>query len=280
MKKYISIIPILLIAACATKDNVEPNVGGVCENKSSCKIRPIKEVEKLEYKNDAYGEVIPNSVVVVENKCADGMVLVDGEFCTKIITHCKEWLDPQSSYRRCNHFDKSTCEGPKVHTSYCMDKEEMHDDTGMPLKNKSWTQCKQLCEEQNKRLCKIDEFKFACSGPDMLPYPWGYDFSNTICNMERRPLVCGKNLCDHIENISEKKSCVSPFGIHNMIGNTEMWVEAPRYNHSQVPGMTMRSVLMGGHTGGGRHFCFGVTYDHSESFHQLIDGCQCCSDVK
>lgn len=213
--------------------------------------------------------------------CKEDMVHIHGEYCNVVKQVCLKWIDnPKLSYARCALYAKSECVSNRVHKEYCIDKYEMHEADGNVLGDKSWTDCKNLCNAEDKRLCDEDEWNFAAEGEEMFPYPYGYAFSKTICNIERSPLVCGKVVCDHREPITKFPDCISPFGIHNMIGNVDEWIFVPEYNHSQVPGAKMKSALKGGHFSAGRHRNRVKTTDHNETFHQISTGCRCCSDLK
>lgn len=213
--------------------------------------------------------------------CQNDMLFIKGEYCPNSIQTCIKWLDdPKFTYARCAEYAPSKCKNNKIHKEFCIDTDEVHESNGSVLGDMSWQQCSQICNDRTKRLCEEDEWTFSCMGEEMQPYPYGYSFNHTICNIEREPLLCNGKVCDHREPISAFKQCVSPFGVHNMIGNVDEWISVPRYNHSKIPGATMRSALKGGHFAGGRHRCSVKTTDHDETFHQISTGCRCCSDKK
>lgn len=224
--------------------------------------------------------------ISVEKKmCPNDMTFINGNFCDKIEEHCIDWLDnPSLPYARCKKYAKSICAGKKVHMNYCIDTEEMHDETGLPYGDKNWLECKALCEKQEKRLCNEPEWTFACMGEELHPYPYGsgYEFDTTSCNIEKKPLLDNRGkLYDHRQKITEFPLCVSQWGVHNLVGSVDEMVEVPRYNHSQTPGFTMRSALKGGHFLGGRHRCLPKTTDHDETFkNPPTVGCRCCSSNK
>ena len=216
--------------------------------------------------------------------CQPDMIEVAGSYCTNVQQKCLKWMeDPLINPRaRCSLFDKSICIGEKLPMHFCIDREEFAQNyEGLPLSDVSWTQSKKLCEAGNKRLCKEDEWILSCEGNEMLPYTTGYERPSNICNMDiSKDVVCGKDLCDRRKPIEEMKECVSPFGVHNMAGNVDEWIEVPIYNHSKVPGLTMRSGLKGGHWLPVRNRCRPITKDHDEYYHQISIGFRCCSDIK
>lgn len=215
--------------------------------------------------------------------CPNHMIEIKGNYCTKVEQTCSKWMeDPKLFPRaRCKEFDKSECIGERLPMHFCIDKEEFaHNYEGLPVSDVSWTQAQKLCEADNKRLCSEEEWIFACEGEDMLPYTTGYVRPSEMCNMDvLTDTVCGKDLCDHRKDISENQQCLSPFGVHNMAGNVDEWVIVPRYNHSKVSGLTMRSGLKGGHWLPVRNRCRPITKDHDEFYHQISIGFRCCSNT-
>ena len=191
-----------------------------------------------------------------QQPCPSGMVHIDGQYCPKVEEHCIHWLDdPNKPGARCAHYAPSTCLAPKVHMEYCIDREELHDDSGMPYGDLSWTSAKQMCEDRGARLCGEEEWNFACMGEEMKPYPYGDDYDINICNAYRKPMLCEGKICDHRANVDAFPSCVSPTGAHNMVGDVDEWIEVPRYEVPADPHDPMRSGLKGGHYVGARNRC-------------------------
>ena len=221
--------------------------------------------------------------VELEAPCPNEMTYIYGNYCPKVKQECLDWIDDVTlPYARCRKYkEPSVCLTPRIAMSFCINTEELNDNFGVPYGNKSWTECKAICENRGAKLCNEEQWNFACEGEAMLPYPYGYEFSTTICNVEREHIVCGNKICDLRANISEYPKCISPFGIHNMVGNCDEWVITPLHYSSTVSGLSMRSGLKGGHFGGGRHRCRPMTADHSEHFrNDPTLGCRCCSDIK
>jgi sulfatase modifying factor 1 len=227
-------------------------------------------------------KVESNFTLSEQQPCPSGMVHIDGQYCPKVKEHCEHWLDDSNRPgARCAHYAPSTCLAAKVHMSYCIDREELHDDSGMPYGDLSWAAAKQKCEDRGARLCQEDEWNFAAEGEDIHPYPYGdgYTFSNKTCNIERQPLVCGSKACDHRASITDFPACTSnQFQIHDLTGNVDEWIEVPRYT---VPsGLSMRSGLKGGHAAGGRHRVRVITKGHDEHFRDPpFEGSRCCKGI-
>lgn len=144
----------------------------------------------------------------------------------------------------------------------------------MPIVNKSWTEAKALCEARGARLCKESEWEFACEGPDMSPYPYGWKRDSTVCNFDKTSLGGPmEKLKDLRAPISAFPECRSPFGVHDMVGNVDEWVErensAPPY----------RSALRGGWWLPGRNRCRAATTAHDEGYSGKQVGFRCCKDA-
>ena len=209
--------------------------------------------------------------------CPEKMVLIEGEYCTEVKEDCVEWEDPPSNkLARCAKFAPSQCVGERVHKRFCVDKDEMAtSDDALPMSDVSWTQAKDLCGHQGKRLCMETEWEFACEGEKMVPYPTGLDRDPSLCNFDKGELtdpITGK-LRDQREPADKLDRCVSPFGVRNMSGNVDEWVYRDRTWGE------WRSALKGGWWMAARDRCRPATTAHDEHFHELQTGVRCCSDA-
>jgi formylglycine-generating enzyme len=215
--------------------------------------------------------------------CNDGMVHVVGNYCPNVEQKCLEWMSKEEigkPWARCKRYQApSICLSKKrVHMDYCIDREELHDDNGVPY-DVSWTDAQKMCAARGAHLCNEEQWNMACEGEDMIPYPYGdgYSFSNTTCNIERHPIMCGGKLCDYRGTIADFPNCVSlQYHVHNLVGSNDDWVEVPRYTSSKVSGLTMRSGLKGGTMFGGRHRCRPITKDHGEEYRNFTTA-HCCA---
>src|SRR5512134_2293965 len=56
--------------------------------------------------------------------CPDGMILVDGEYCTEVENKClKSWFDKSNKKTICEEFEPWTkCVGTKVKKRFCIDR--------------------------------------------------------------------------------------------------------------------------------------------------------------
>ncbi len=223
------------------------------------------------------------------------MLLVEGDYCPDAEQICLKWLDPPPYQNlRCGEYAKpARCKVARVHRRFCIDREEYAESVGsssdgsnahgasadpkdpLPVVYKNWGEAKALCEARGSRLCKESEWEFACEGPDMSPYPYGWKRDSNVCNLDRTDLGGPmEKLKDHRAPMSAFPECKSPFGVHNMVGNVDEWVER---ENMAAPN---RSALRGGWWLPGRNRCRAATTAHPESYSAKQVGFRCCKDAE
>jgi sulfatase modifying factor 1 len=241
--------------------------------------------------------VIPNQTpeavpsVSSIDACSSDMVEVEGDYCPIVEQRCLRWLDADTKLR-CAEFEKSAAMGrcalrtqPK---HFCIDKYEWPNRAGvLPAYMASFRDATTACESQGKRLCDDTEWTLACEGPDRQPYPYGSGFArdDSACNIDKpylwprperifNPDTQDDELArlDQREPSGARASCVSPYGVHDMVGNVDEWV----VNASQL-GRPHLSGLKGGYWGPVRTRCRPMTTAHDESFRYYQIGFRCCS---
>ena len=144
----------------------------------------------------------------------------------------------------------------------------------MPLVYKNWGDAKALCEARGARLCKEPEWEFACEGPEMSPYPYGWKRDNSLCNFDKVNLGGAEDkLKDLRAPVNGFPDCRSPFGVHNMVGNVDEWTER---ENMAAPN---RSALRGGWWLPGRNRCRAATTAHAEDYSGKQVGFRCCKDT-
>jgi formylglycine-generating enzyme required for sulfatase activity len=232
------------------------------------------------------------------------MVRVEGEYCPAVMQDCAKHHaeyegakgDKNVSERCLVYQHPSRCVSrQRVHLSFCMDRFEYPNRVGeLPRVLIPWTDAVDRCAAEGKRLCTEDEFNFACEGPEMLPYVYGFDRDATKCNIDRfyeRPdhsrvlptydrcletpwCAAEMKRLDQRHRIGERLSCVSWAGIYDLNGNVNEWVNLPK---EQRPN---RSGLKGGWWGPVRSRCRPTVTFHKESDYGYEQGFRCCQDTK
>jgi formylglycine-generating enzyme len=233
-------------------------------------------------------EVLPSS-----EGCPPDMVEVEGDYCPLVEQKCLRWLDPATKLQ-CAEFDKTVTSGQcslqTAHKHFCIDRYEWPNKVGaMPTYMASWNEAKASCESLGKRLCDDTEWTLACEGPDRQPYPYGdgYARDDRACNIDK-PYIwphpervydlqqqdAELARLDQREPSGARTSCVSPFGVHDMVGNVDEWV----VNLSQS-GQPYKSGLKGGYWGPVRTRCRPMTTAHNEGFRYYQIGFRCCGQA-
>jgi len=196
---------------------------------------------------------------------------------------------------RCLRFaEPSVCVSKKRRTlRFCIDRHEWPNHKGeLPAVLVSWHDARKACRDAGKRLCTPDEFNFACEGEQMLPYPYGFVRDASKCNIDRpyrrrehkllpwqscqQDATCRARFeaLDQRVPSGSMPDCVSPFGVYDMTGNVNEWVERPG---QKAP---TRSGLKGGWWGPVRCRCRPMTTFHKEDDYGYEAGFRCCQDAR
>lgn len=153
------------------------------------------------------------------------------------------------------------------------------------------------CAHAGKRLCSASEFEMACSGGDPSNfYPYGGQVRMPgYCNEGKGSSMVRYFGSDPAEWSYEEFNdprlnqdsaslaptgsfarCVSPFGIHDCVGNLHEWGADP----VDAQG---RSRFRGGFYGDAEingHGCHYVTRAHGPEYHDYSTGFRCCKDAR
>ena len=225
------------------------------------------------------------------DECPPDMVGVQGDYCATVAQKCLRWLDAEKL--QCAEFERApaTCLGTGQPMHFCMDRYEWPNTMGiLPRYMASWGEAKASCENIGKRLCSDTEWTLACEGPERQPYPYGdgYVRDDSACNIDKPyiwphpekifdPKTQDAELTrlDQREPSGSRPACVSPYGVHDMVGNVDEWV----VNESQN-GKPYRSGLKGGYWGPVRTRCRPMTTAHDEGFRYYQIGFRCCSQAQ
>jgi hypothetical protein len=176
---------------------------------------------------------------------------------------------------------------------FCMDRYEWPNQKGeQPSFLVSWTEAKKHCEAKGKRLCREAEFNFACEGEEMLPYTYGYVRDPEACNIDKPYRKRNKTLATYekcmkrpackaeLARLDQRRPagsmprCVSPFGVYDLNGNINEWVERPKQKYPN------RSGLKGGWWGPVRGRCRPTVGFHKEDDYGYEEGFRCCKDAE
>jgi hypothetical protein len=217
--------------------------------------------------------------------CPNGMVEVEGDYCSTLEQKCLRWLDPDTRMRCAEFAPTGECQGRTTHKRFCIDRFEYPNQPGeKPVVMKTWWEAKSSCESQGKRLCGESEWTLACEGQERLPYPYGHARSADACNIDKPYLLVDEKAIanpltrdaevarlDQREPSGVRESCVSPYGVHDMTGNVDEWV----VNEGGKP---YQSGLKGGYWGPVRTRCRPMTTAHNEDFSFYQIGFRCCGE--
>lgn len=146
----------------------------------------------------------------VKAKCPDAMVPIPGGIF---------FMKGAGEY-----FQNST--NLKLMGPYCIDKYEYpNKERVVPRNFVNWTEAKELCEKEEKRLCTSAEWQRACQGPKYKKFPYGNRGNRSICNTDNpgEPAY-PRNLTKYIKGSGTMPNCVSDYGVYDMSGGLSEWV--------------------------------------------------------
>jgi formylglycine-generating enzyme len=220
------------------------------------------------------------------------MALVDGEYCTSVEQSCeKSWYAAQNQKLICERFSApSRCSGERVHRRYCIDRYEWPNRAGeRPEVMNNFYQAMVKCAAVGKRMCTESEWTLACEGPELLPYPYGYERDSEKCNGDRpwdTPNMAAVARRDPVElarlwqgkRSGSQPECVSAYGVHDLPGNADEVVASE--NFSSTWRGKFDSVTTGGPWYKGvRNQCRPKIYTHDEGFYHYYLGFRCCAEA-
>jgi len=221
--------------------------------------------------------------------CPDGMVVVEGLHCQTVVHQCVEYVSQRRD--RCRKYvPQSRCLGKRTPKHFCIDAFEYPNREGeKPLVGVDYFGANDLCGHQGKRLCTSSEWELACEGNGLLPYPYGYVRDSSACNFDKPYIIPNDDAyanpktreaeitrLDQREPAGNRSECVSSFGVRDMTGNVDEWVENESGLVDKAP---FRSGLKGGYWGPVRNRCRPMTVDHNQWHTGYQIGFRCCSDL-
>lgn len=126
-----------------------------------------------------------------------------------------------------------------------------------PVTNLSRETASGICHAAGKRLCTLEEWKFACLGLSRRSYSYGNAYSRNRCNVTDGA----------VHATGRRADCHSDLEVHDMVGNVMEWVEDLEGD---------RAVAAGGSFASGEHTdCFTTLYFPSDARNNQI-GFRCC----
>jgi len=246
--------------------------------------------------------------------CPDEMLLVEGEYCTHIDNEnspdaagntagsgakdvevverecLKEWYAPQNKKRVCEEFSSAgRCTGKMIKKRFCIVRYAWPNKKGYkPEVMNRFHQAQVKCAAMSKRLCTESEWTFACEGPKMKPFPYGYERDAKKCHGDEEwdgpnMLKVAKRDQEELVRLYKGKpsgqpECKSDFGVYDLPGNTDEVVASETFE----PGW--RGKYDSVHTGGPwykgvRNQCRPKIYTHDEGFYYYFLSFRCCADA-
>jgi formylglycine-generating enzyme required for sulfatase activity len=150
---------------------------------------------------------------------------------------------------------------------------------------KSYDDARKWCGERRKRPCSEREWELACEGNEHRPLAYGWRVDRKACNSDKSwmafdvkklsaPGEDGKAEADRLwqgDPSGSHLSCVSPFGIYDMMGNVEEWITARK-------GRRYAGALMGGFWSKPWTGCRGTNDAHEPGFTFYETGFRCCAE--
>lgn len=232
--------------------------------------------------------VLPDGDPGPSARCPSDMRLVEGVHHDDMAHVCQDVRDDSGTehcYRYATGF--SLMEGPTTPISVCVDRFEAPNQRGAaPMVMQSYDSATRWCEKRNKRLCTEEEWETACEGAEHLPFAYGWSVNTKLCNSNKgwkkvdfeafgkgreEALKESKRLWQGSPS-GRYKTCVSPFGVFDMMGNVEEWVTSRKTRKHA-------GALMGGFWAKPWTGCRGTNDAHRTHFAFYETGFRCCKDA-
>lgn len=221
------------------------------------------------------------------------MAYVDTSYCPEVELDCldKEF-NKANKITICNRFapGPQKCKTSPRRQRFCIDRYEYPNKKGgHPPVMVDWYDSLAMCQAEGKRLCWESEWVSACEGPEKLPFPYGLARDPRACNIDNPWYIPTLDKIystdakiqdaelfrlDQSVSSGEMSRCVSGFGVHDLTGNVDEWVNAEKtYEKSRFAG------LKGGAWGHVRNACRPMTVSHPPEFTYYFISFRCCADA-
>jgi hypothetical protein len=150
-------------------------------------------------------------------------------------------------------------------TAFCIDRYEWPNRKGRrPSAFVSLYQAMDSCMSVEKRLCTMDEWKLACSGPYSWPYPYGQRFEPRACTTHDSAVAVS----------GSRPECRGYFDVFDMSGNLLEWTSTRSTADSKF-----FNVMGGFWESGPQSGCFHVRYSYFPQNRHNPVGFRCCRDA-
>ncbi len=223
--------------------------------------------------------------------CPVGMVFIEGDYCSSVEHKCvSQWHSEANDKEVCEKFEPwSKCTGSTSPKRFCIDDFAWPNQQGVrPEVMNNFYQAQVKCAAVGKRLCTESEWTMACEGPDLKPFPYGYERDPDKCNGDREwdhPNMNKvakrdpKELARLWQGVpsGSQPQCISDYGVHDLPGNNDEVVA------SETTASNYRGKFDSVHTGGPwykgvRNQCRPKIYTHNEGFYYYYLGFRCCAE--
>jgi formylglycine-generating enzyme len=290
MRSSIAIV-VGIAVACAASPPPEP--GAPPSGPSGGTVAAFPGADAAASPDAAIPEAPEPSEPVAEgpSACPEGMVLVEGDYCTKVEHTCKQsWYAAWNKKTVCEDFEpKATCVGQRVKKRYCIDKYSWPNQKGeRPEVMNNFYQAQVKCAAVGKRMCTESEWNMACEGPELKPFPHGWTRDSTKCNGDHEwdhPNMTKVSRRDPKElarlwkgvRSGHQPECISDYGVADLPGNTDEVVAS----EATERGFTgkFNAVNTGGPWYGGvRNQCRPKIYTHDDGFYYYFLSFRCCGE--
>ncbi len=153
-----------------------------------------------------------------------------------------------------------------------------------PQAHISMVDAKRACAASGKRLCRANEWKQACKGPENTQFPYGNKRVANACVDTNRTSPMNKlhggartaasmndpranQVANTVENTGAAASCTNGYGVHDMVGNVHEWTDDGSFRG----GYYLDTKLNG-------DGCDYRTTAHAPSYYDYSTGFRCCAD--
>ncbi len=230
----------------------------------------------------------PAPLAETRGPCPPEMRLVEGQHFEQVAHVClDERADKKTSHCFAYAEDVSVLDGPVTEIRSCMDQFEAPNVRGQkPMVMQSYESALRWCKKRGKRACSEQEWELACEGPSHLPLMYGWSVDVKLCNSNKawRPVDFAAFDRSREDALTEAAklwqgspsgrfaTCVSPFGVVDMMGNVEEWV-------TTRTGRGWPGALMGGFWAKPWTGCRGTNDAHQPTFAFYETGFRGCKDA-